>query len=271
MRVANLQSAYARIGQDLLRHGDKVQIDRPGASSSRTVELLGFDLVVDNPFHSLPIGTGRRLKSAIGAIEALQLVGGWSDPQLQCRVSSNMAAFMDMGAFHGAYGLRVAQQVPLLLRRLRNDASSRQGVLTIWDPLRDGQDGPKDLPCTVMLHFILRRDELHLFAYMRSNDFWWGLAYDVFQFTQLQVTLATVLGVGVGEYRHFVGSFHAYDRDWEAIEALHEPILPHPWIDGLADPGDSWEEVRARTRDVVSNPDGLGHDWYRDQMAPYVG
>ena len=58
---------------------------------------------------------------------------------------------------------------------------------------------------------------------MRSNDVWWGLPYDVFQFTQLQLTLARLLDVAPGEYTHMVGSLHAYERDADGIDALVMP------------------------------------------------
>ena len=48
---------------------------------------------------------------------------------------------------------------------------------------------------------------------MRSNDVWWGVPYDVFQFTFLQIQLAQVLGLEPGVYTHQAGSFHLYDRD----------------------------------------------------------
>ena len=48
---------------------------------------------------------------------------------------------------------------------------------------------------------------------MRSNDIWFGLPYDIFQFTSLQILLSMELGVGIGTYTHICGSLHLYERD----------------------------------------------------------
>ncbi len=273
MILTSLQDGYSYLGEWLLDHGE-VQASRASGASPRTREVVGFGLTLLDPTRSLPVGTGRALNPAIGAVEALQLVGGWSDPPLQCRVAPNMRAFMDAGVFHGAYGLRLAQQLPDLLYRLRRDETSRQGVVTLWDPARDSQDGPRDLPCTVSLQFLVRQDQLHCVANMRSNDFWWGLAYDAFQFTQLQATLAQLLGIGVGKYHHFAGSFHLYERDWDKVAGLHPPTADHPWCPGFATMVDrEWRDVQLRTRWIVG--DGgpcitTDHKWYVDVMAPFL-
>jgi thymidylate synthase len=53
---------------------------------------------------------------------------------------------------------------------------------------------------------------------MRSNDVWRGFPLDVYQFTMWQLILAAKLGLPVGEYYHFAGSFHLYERDRDAAK-----------------------------------------------------
>ena len=50
----------------------------------------------------------------------------------------------------------------------------------------------------------------------RSNDIWMGVPYDMFSFCFLQVKMAMELGVEVGEYTHYAGSLHMYQRDYNA-------------------------------------------------------
>jgi thymidylate synthase len=52
---------------------------------------------------------------------------------------------------------------------------------------------------------------------MRSNDAFIGLPHDVFCFTMLQEMVARILGVELGQYRHFVGSMHLYDDNRLAV------------------------------------------------------
>jgi thymidylate synthase len=110
-------------------------------------------------------------------------------------------------------------------RKLRDDPDTRQAVITLWDPALDRHDPqPKrDYPCTVMLHFMIRGGKLTLRVHMRSNDVWLGLPYDVFQFTQLQLTLARALGIEAGDYVHQASSLHLYERDLTAVSDLHPP------------------------------------------------
>ncbi len=70
---------------------------------------------------------------------------------------------------------------------------------------------------------MIRAGLLELTAVMRSNDVWWGLAYDVFQFTTLQQTVARCLDVPVGSYTHVALSLHMYEKDFDAADRLRTP------------------------------------------------
>jgi thymidylate synthase len=48
------------------------------------------------------------------------------------------------------------------------------------------------------MQFIVRREELHLFVCMRSNDAFMGLPHDVFAFTMLQELVARLIGCELG-------------------------------------------------------------------------
>src|SRR3712207_1347251 len=83
---------------------------------------------------------------------------------------------------------------------LRHDRTSRQVVLQIWDAGQDMPDpGPRsrDIPCTIASHLLVRNDRLDWLQVMRSNDFVWGLPYNIVQFTTLQEIMAGWLGVEV--------------------------------------------------------------------------
>jgi len=57
-------------------------------------------------------------------------------------------------------------------------------------------------------------------VFMRSNDVWLGAAYDFFQFTRVQIAIASVLGIEPGKYTHHVGSLHIYEQHYEAADKL---------------------------------------------------
>lgn len=187
-----------------------------------TRELVGFSFTLKDPYDNLPLATGRKLNTKIGIAEAMQLVSGRSFPELMVRIAPNFAQFTNGGAwFHGAYGPRLRRQLAELDYRFGEDESTRQGIVTIWDPNYDGEPGDvNDTPCTIALQFLARNGELNMVTTMRSNDVWWGTPYDVYQFTTLQIHVAASLGLDVGAYVHQAGSFHMYERDAEAASRV---------------------------------------------------
>lgn len=271
--IPNMREGYPGICQYVVENGNSV-----APRGEATHELLDVTIVVNDPADTLPIGTGRKLVLAIGAVEALQLIAGASFPDLTCRVAPAMRRFMDGGTFHGAYGPRTRQQMPQVIKKLQDDPDTRQAVITIWDPALDNFDGLHDYPCTVMLQFLIRNDELQLHVTMRSNDVWWGLAYDAFQFSQLQCAVANCLKMTAGSYFHHAVSLHAYERDFESIKALHAPVgLRAEHYAGFGSAGEitmPWSEIAA---DALGILDGTFEPtesmpterWYWNTLEPY--
>lgn len=263
----NFREAYLTVVQDILSYGRVAYVQ----GGTKTRELIGYKLVLQDPLRSLLTDMNRGLNLGIAAVEAAQLIGGVSDPALTVRVSKNFARFLDGGAFHGAYGPRIKTQLHALLDRLMQDSTSRQALLNIWRPQDDLFAGAKDLPCTLTLQFLIREDRLHAVVNMRSNDVFWGLSYDVFQFTQLQVTLANILGVGVGTYTHMAGSMHIYERDIEALSKLHDPTKEQePIVHGF----NSLERARkivewAGDRNATLYPETPDEHWYMAALEKY--
>lgn len=225
--IEDMQQGYVDVCQWVRDAGDEVS---PRGMTTR--EVLDAVIVLADPAKALPIGCGRKPSSAIAAVEALQLIAGESRPRLMVAANERFKDFMDDGKFHGAYGPRVRSQMVPTILRLVDDPDTRQAVVTIWDRLTDCRragDQPKDMPCTVMLQFLIRDRKLTLHTTMRSNDVWWGLAYDAFQFTQLQIAVANALNMDAGPYYHHAVSLHAYERDWDAIDRLEAEAKKPNW------------------------------------------
>jgi thymidylate synthase len=162
----------------------------------------------------------RDMKPFIGAVEALQLVGMTTAPELVVSGSKVFGNYLDGGIFHGAYGPRIYGRLKPLVDLLKSDPDSRQAVLTIFDSRQDLGANVKDVPCTLALQFFVRDNKLCMRTTMRSNDVWLGLPYDLVQFTALQGAIAAALGIEMGWYAHSVGSLHLYARDMEQAEQI---------------------------------------------------
>lgn len=199
-----------------------------------TREVRHLSLTVLNPRDVLCTGIGANQNPRVIAAEAAQLIGGFSDPAFAIRHAPALTRFTNArGEFDGAYGPRVGHQLPAALMRLQADADSRQAIVAIWNDDDLLREHSLDYPCTLVLGFFIRDGLLELDVTMRSNDVNWGLKNDLFQFTQLQLTMAHALGIDVGPYRHTAFSMHLYERDYDWAEQLDvnhalDPITDHP-------------------------------------------
>lgn len=212
------QAGYHEVLAHVLRSG------RPRTARGRkTYDAGQVTVVIDDPRNTLPLSTGRGISRRVAAAEAVQLIGGFSQPKL---LPPQFDRYKEAdGSFHGSYGIRIGTQLAHVVRKLREDGGTRQAVVTLWDAILDNQPGKKDYPCTVALGFqICEWGHLELNVLMRSNDVYLGSPYDWFQFTQLQLSVARLLGVHVGKYRHTAWSLHVYEEDVEAAENVVPPI-----------------------------------------------
>ena len=216
----------------------------------------------------------------IAAVEAIQLVGAFNRPEWVVEKAPKLAPYREpSGEFWGAYGLRIDDQVFELVNKLRTDPWTRQAVAVLWDHFMDNVPDKLDYPCTVALGFMIRETvsrtrRLDMHVTMRSNDAWLGLPYDMFQFTQLQHTVARVLGVSPGTYTHTAWSLHLYERDLEASYEVTIPLEASSHFDptGLGEPNmtNGYEDATWRARMIALEPELISWQltpserWYRD-------
>lgn len=253
INIDDNRSGYKTVVDAVLQEGARVP-----SRNGDTLEVRDMVIVLKDPRAALPVGVGRGVKAAIGAVEAAQLVAGVTDPTLTVAIAPNFENFLETDRsgpyFHGAYGPRTKRQFLEVEKKLKADPDSRQAVVTIWDPMKDNIPGKKDYPCTVTHDFLIREGKLHMTTLMRSNDVWWGWAYDAFQFTAVHISMADALQVQVGEYVHHSVSMHLYEQHWTAARKLHEwdgtmPPPAHGFIDAKFP---SWSTSAARASYVLN-------------------
>lgn len=187
-----------------------------GARATRrdmsTSESIASHLTLTDVEQNIVTLPGRRLNYAFMIAEWLFIMSGSNDAGVLTPFNSKMERFVEFERFTGAYGPRIIEQLGYVMRVLQDDIHTRQAVLTIW---RERPGASVDIPCTVSMQFIVRAGALDCITYMRSNDAWLGLPYDVFNFTQLQRYVAACIGLPTGHYHHMVGSLHLYDTNRE--------------------------------------------------------
>ena len=223
---------------DILKHGLPLQ-SRDGGCK----ELTGYAFKLSDI--DFPLATVRGASTTYAAAETLWYLSGSDSIELVQAYAPQYSRFAQPGTdiAHGAYGARLQRsqafvatadsfdtkyqsQLVAAIKLLREQPNTRQCILGFWDTgdlLHALKGDVRDIPCTVSLQFLLRDGQLHAVTYMRSNDIWLGMPYDVFAFTTFQRIVAEALEVEPGTYTHCVGSMHLYDRNTDqAVAALNE-------------------------------------------------
>lgn len=266
-------NGYVDLVQHVYLHGRET-----APRGQKTREIEDALIRIHNVHDTLPLGVKRGTVAGIGAVEACQLMSETSDPQLVIAVGPQFKNYAeDNGIFHGAYGLRTSGQYAAVIERLRNDPDTRQAVVTIWNPAYDLLPDKRDYPCTILHQFRIRDNKLNMSVYMRSNDVWLGAAYDFFQFTRVQIAIASVLGIEPGTYSHHVGSLHIYEQHYEAATKLEYcDKKDYPTIPAIT--GSSWSDVKSNAHlALVAAQNGLLREtldpevfWYADAMSTAI-
>jgi thymidylate synthase len=272
--VINIQdgvNGYVDLVKHVLYHGKEVS-----PRGMKTREIEDAIIRIEDVRNTLPLNVNRGTVPGIGAVEAMQLLAGVSEPELVVAVGPQFKNYAeDNGEFHGAYGLRTAGQYEVVVDRLKKDPDTRQAVVTIWNPTFDMLPEKRDYPCTVLHQFRIRDNKLNMSVYMRSNDVWLGAAYDFFQFTRVQLAIASILGIEPGTYNHHVGSLHIYEQHYAAAGRLAKTDeyahIPH--IQGT-----TWKEIQTQAYLALvaaQNPEVSGSltadaSWYSSAMRSAI-
>lgn len=145
----------------------------------------------------------RKLHSFFAAAEIFWILSGNDRVDWISRFNVNMRSFSDEGhdTFNAGYGARIRRyetlsgpidQVKMVVRRLCQDSYTRRAVIGLWSPYLDNRDS-KDIACNNMIYFTIRDGLLHTTVVIRSNDFIWGVPYNMLQFQHLTMLI-------IGEY-----------------------------------------------------------------------
>jgi thymidylate synthase len=240
---------------DLLRRvfGVLLKIRNPvSATRGETREKFGVLLELTNPLARLSRTESRSVPVSAVAELLWYLSGSNRLDQIRFYIPKYQEESRNKRTVPAAYGPRVfgkrRNQIESVISKLGEKHSSRRAVVSIIEP-SDILGGLKDVPCTLTWQFAIRNRSLDMMVNMRSNDAWVGLAHDVFCFTMIQELVARSLNVGLGVYKHSVGSLHLYERHRKGAQRF----LDEGWQESRPMPpmpqGDPWREV-AQVLDV---------------------
>ena len=93
---------------------------------------------------------------------------------------------------------------------LKQNSQTRQACISIYDG-KEMNKYATDTPCTYAVQFTILNNRLNMCVTMRSNDLWYGVCNDQYQFSRLQDLMAFRLGIETGVYFHFAHNMHLYN------------------------------------------------------------
>lgn len=208
-------------------------------------ERLAVSFTVRNPRARLITNPVRRSNLVFNFAEFLWFATGQNTVAMLSYYAPSVARYSADGFIltGTAYGPRLfgpigfdgRRQWDCALDALREDPESKRAYLTIALPQENRSLANPDVACTLGLQFLIRGGRLHCISYMRANDAYRGVVSDVFSFTMLQEYMAATLGLPLGDYVHFAGSYHVYESDFARAEELltsstnafnHSPLMP---------------------------------------------
>ncbi len=137
----------------------------------------------------------------------------------------------------GAYGSRIfssrdglPSQYERIVNQLEQRNRTKQAYLVIseYSDFKVRNEKFASPPCTIGLHFYVRKSKLNLTCYMRSNDAFLGLTHDLFCFTLLQELISLRIKVPIGTYTHVSTSMHVYKEHYSLVEKYLDEGIQEP-------------------------------------------
>lgn len=184
----------------------------------KTKHVTDITFLVSNPYHNVCLNPQRNLSLRYLVGEIQWYLSGSNKVEDIGKYAKMWYDLSDDGeTVNSAYGYRIFHkfgfdQLQYCIDKLKKNPYDRQCILHI----KEASNKPtKDTPCTCLLQFTCFNGRLNLHTYMRSNDIWLGLPYDMGFFTVLLQIVAKEIGLPVGVYYHTVGDLHLYERHWD--------------------------------------------------------
>lgn len=206
---------------------------------SRNGPVLAFQeplvLTIKNPRARIVLDATRRANPVFHLMESVWMLAGRKDVEFPSRFVKQIAKYSDDGELKGAYGWRwrrnfLEDQLLSVIRILKDDPTSRQAVLTMWDPDWDlgVEVKSKDRPCNTHIYLRIKNGALEMTVCNRSNDIIWGmLGANIVHMTVLHEFLAWALDVPLGSYTVFTNNAHFYLNMPRAEEILNSHPSQH--------------------------------------------
>lgn len=234
--MTRFDQLYLETVRRIYHEGETVHNERTGFST-RAIPGVTYEL---EPSAGFPLLTVRKMFPKFFCAETVWFIAGHKHAGFLQQFTKGWDGFLEEdGTVETAYGYRWRHhfgrdQLVDLVEHLREEPSSRQGVVMMWDAASDGLRAPKkkNVPCPFTWTVNIIGGKLNLHLIVRSNDMVLGNPNDTADFALLQAMLAQELGVAVGKLTVSISHAHIYENQFEAVEdILARDVAPHAEIE----------------------------------------
>lgn len=252
--MTTFDSVYRDLLQDIMQNGALELNERTGLHT-RIRTGAHFDLDVSKAF---PLLTLRKIPLKLFVAEQVWYLQGENKLDFFQKFSRIWDDFMEEdNTVESGYGYRWRgffgrDQVDSLLQMLRDEPSSRQGVVVTWDPNTDGLASAKkkNVPCVPVWVANIVNGKLNFHVIFRSNDVMLGLPHDVAGFALLLKMLAQELEVEPGMMHYSISHAHVYENHFPNAEMLLTRSNEHPDVN-FELPSDCYKRALSKDESLV--------------------
>jgi len=219
---------YPELLGEIIKRGEKVE-------GTRTIEISPFIFQILNPIPSFIFYKNLNFNYPSLIMKRLQILNGTADIEALCFYDSSIRRKIDpiSGLYDGAYGPRIKSQIEYIYQLLKREPTSRRAVISIYNQKDQNENLTFNVPSTVSLQFLLRKNKLNLI--------------DIGIFAFLQEVMSSWLKVELGTYTHFVGSAHIYLKDLRKVKKFlrnRKKLLKIPYKQFCLDYHATFKELR---------------------------
>ena len=158
-------------------------------------------------------------------LDLLQRTNKWIYPSKE-ELSNIMFKEQPAPIYEYTYGGRIFSYKNLnqieefIIPLLTKDPFSRRAVISVYDPNTDSCVLNKNTPGMILIQLLIRKNQLNLYAVIRSNDIFFGFPANSYQLYCLQDYLAKKLKTKIGTLTINSISAHIFLEDKTTIKEL---------------------------------------------------
>ena len=231
MRIfADCLEAIKEIERDLMEMGVFVSVERMqdrdvhGLSEYETKEIIGYSFCILDTSDKDKLLEYMRLDTLewCRAEFAERVSGKKINPGKAWKLRSSvwkefLHDYSRRKKFAYSYAERITPQIKNVIAELKKNPSTRQAVISIFNPSLDNKKIGKDrIPCSCLYNFIIRNAKLQLIYTMRSADMLTHFPNDLWLAVSFHEHVAKQAGIKKGNLIVFVSSLHVYRKDLES-------------------------------------------------------